>query len=456
MEGPHAYPTGVQPQKHKKPMAVQNGSCWLTPSEQEEAIQWLIEDHLLEWDNKRSLKLKSGGFTDIYINLRLARNSPRAIGRLADLYTNPLRRLRVKRFVEVPDAISPVAANLSVMTGIPYITVREEAKEGRVVKGRIIGDPVRYGEEMAIIDDVVTDAASKIAALMELRSAGAVIKPLVVLVDRQQGWRQKLAEAGYGDVGVWSGMTLHDVRRFLVGKGLMRRCDPAVEEKNPIIVALDGKVWEDVLAVADPLRTTGCILKVNDLLWERGFDRLLPDLSVYGRVMADLKGHDISNTMENISKRLLRNPPWAVTVHGSGGEKMIKTVVDTLKGTPTKVLVVTVLTSIDTPTSEEIYHRLPLDQVETLAAIGNRAGAHGFVCSPQEVSRIRPLYPEKVFVTPGVRSPGADVGDQARVDTPANAIKNGATHLVMGRQILGAKDPFAEVNRVLRDELKLV
>jgi len=130
------------------------------------------------------------------------------------------------------------------------------------------------------------------------------VAAIVVMVDRQQGWKKKLADAGFGDIPIWAATTLHDVRRYLIGNGLMQRCDPEAEEKNPIIVALDGKKWEDVLPIIDQLRTTGCILKVNDMLLNEGIRRLLPNLSVYGRVMADIKGHDIKNTLE-ISQSIL-------------------------------------------------------------------------------------------------------------------------------------------------------
>jgi orotidine-5'-phosphate decarboxylase len=204
---------------------------------------------------------------------------------------------------------------------------------------------------------------------------GFNVRTLVVLVDRQQGWARKFQEAGI-PLPVWPGMTLHDVRRILVRDlGLMERCDSRREDGNPIIIALDGKPWEEILPLVDQLSTTGCIFKVNDLMFDRGIDWILPNLSVYGRVMADLKGHDIGATLKNIAKHFLKCPPWAVTVHASGGGEMIRAVVDTLRGTPTKVLAVTVLTSIDPATCEEIYSRLPPEEVKILAAIAAREGA---------------------------------------------------------------------------------
>ena len=432
-----------------------SNSFWLTPGEQKEVIAKLVNDHLIKWSNKRDLPLKMGGFTDVYINLRDARNYPEMTCFLADLYTHPLRRLPVERFAEVPDAVSPIAGVISANTRIPLVTIRQKAKAGRVSKGLTIGD-LRPGERMVIIDDVITDGESKIQPLSTLQSAAVNTMGIVVLVDRQQGWQKKLAEAGFGDVGVWPAMTLHDVRRFLIEEKFMQRCNKSVEEKNPLIVALDSKSWEDLLPTIDQLRTTGCIFKVNDLLVGQGIKNLLPNLSVYGRVMADLKGHDIPNTVENICWQLHFCPPWAVTVHASGGGEMIKAAKKGLARTPTKVLAVTVLTSLNPQTCEEIYGRQPLDQVLKLAEVAHAAGADGFVCSPQEAKTLKEKYPDKLLVTPGVRSAGKNAQDQERTATPKATMDEGATHLVMGRQILGAPDPIAEVHRLLKEELGMV
>jgi len=429
---------------------------WLSPCEQEAAIEMLADNDLLKFDNLHSLPLKSGGTTDIYVNLRLMRSHPRALQALAFLYSNPLRRIRqIDRIVEVPEAVSPLAGVISSLTGIPIVTVREEAKPGRVVKGTIIGD-LKAGERVAIIDDVITDGASKIAAIETVRQAGAELIALVVLVDRQQGWRDKIGHLlEEAQCMVWSAMTLHDIRKHAIENKLMRRCDPAAEEGNPIILALDGKDWDEILPFLDKIRTSGCILKVNDLMLAEGLDWILPNLSVYGRVMIDLKGHDIPATVANACKRMAHRPPWAVTVHASGGFQMMNAVVNQLRDAGTKVLAVTLLTSLGKDDCQEIYNRLPMDQVISLAKLAHSAGVDGFVCSPEEVGMLSsmPWDRKMLFVTPGVRSPGVSTDDQKRVATPEEARKAGATHLVMGRQILSAADPVAEVTRLLRDEI---
>lgn len=424
---------------------------WLTQWEQDIVIRQLLHYGLIKFDNARSLPLKSGGKTDIYINLRNARSNPEAIEFISGLYANALRRIGADIFAEVPDAVSCFAGAISVKTGISYLTIREKAKEGRATNADVIGNS-SPGDRICIIDDVITDGASKLAPYRKCLSMGLEVLPNIVLVDRQQGWKDKFLDLGI-DCDVWPGMTLHDIREYLITAGLMERCDQEVERKNKIIVALDGKSWEEILPLIDQLRTSGCILKVNDLLFDLGISNLIPNLQVYGRVMADLKSHDIGNTVKNITKHLLPNPPWAVTVHGTGGEEMIRAAVKTLEGTGTKVLAVTVLTSIDPATCKEIYVRLPRNQVKKIAEIAYRAGAHGIVCSPQEVSMLKGMFPNFIYVTPGTRSPGVSADDQKRIDTPANAIRNGSDYVVMGRQILNAPDPVAEVKRVLEKEL---
>lgn len=425
---------------------------WIPREFQGVVVGRLLDLGLLKFDNARSLPLKSGGTTDVYVNLRDARNRPEAITFLADLYRDPLRRLEVQRFVEVPDSVSCFAGPLSVGLGIPYLTIRSELKDGRVGNARTIGQS-NSREGVCIIDDVITDGASKVGPSAECDRLELKTRALVVLVDRQQGWQKRKDLPP-----VWAGMTLHDVRRELIGMGEMKRCDSWAEERNPIIVALDGKSWEEILPIVDQLRTTGCILKVNDLLFEQGMEHLLPELSVYGRVMVDLKAHDIPNTVENICRRLAKYNVWAVTVHASGGREMVEAAKRALAGTNTKVLAVTVLTSLDDEACTEIYNKLPLDQVRRLAHVAFSAGADGLVCSPHEVPEVRAGWPNKelIYVTPGIRSEGADQGDQARVSTPKGAKDNGADYLVMGRQILGANDPVSEVRRVLGEELGIV
>ena len=282
-------------------------SPWLDPSEQQELCEIMLDSGIIRFSNQRDLPLKKGGTTDIYINARDARSNPDVLEMISRAYENPLRRLCVDRFAEVPDAVSCFVGIISVASRIPYITIREEAKAGRVTTGKIIGAFSR-GERIALLDDVITDGASKIVPWRECMRQGIKVPALVVLVDRQQGWQEKFTTEGI-NLPVWPGMTLHDVRRYLVESGTLERCDPIRESANPLIVALDGKSWDEILPLIDQLRTTGCIVKVNDLLFNKGIEWLIQNLHVYGRVMADLKAHDIPNTVANTCEHLRKCPP---------------------------------------------------------------------------------------------------------------------------------------------------
>lgn len=425
---------------------------WIPPSQHRVIVEKLVEYELIETSNKYDKPTKSGRPTDIYINLRNARNSPQALRWLAEVFAAPLRMSGANRFVEVPDSVSCIAGPLAVNTGIPYITVRGEAKEGRVSKAKVIGTPNR-GDNVIIIDDVITDGASKLSPYQECLDMNLSVLALVVLVDREQGWQNDFAARGI-KAPVWPGMTLHDVRRELITMGHMPRCDSAMETANPIIVALDGMTWEQMHALVDPLRTTGCVLKVGDAIINYGAERLLPMLSVYGRIMVDIKGHDIDNTVANICKRLRPHSPWAVTVHASGGADMVKVARDNLPPA-TKVLAVTVLTSFTKDTCDEIFHRRPIEQVKHLAEVAHRGGADGFVCSAEEVGVLKAMYPDATLVVPGTRSPGVATNDQKRTGTPREAMDAGASYLVMGRQITGHDNPKDEVIRVLNQELSM-
>jgi orotidine-5'-phosphate decarboxylase len=96
--------------------------------------------------------------------------------------------------------------------------------------------------------------------------------------------------------------------------------------------------------------------------------------------------------------------------------------------------------------------RSPAAQVELLARMGQKAGIRGFVCSPQEVATLRALTgPEGILVIPGIRPAGAAAGDQKRIATPAEALRQGASYLVVGRPITQAPDPAEAAEAILKE-----
>ena len=147
-----------------------------------------------------------------------------------------------------------------------------------------------------------------------------------------------------------------------------------------------------------------------------------------------------------------------MTIHSVGGRAMIAAAHEAAAefgAAAPKILAVTVLTSLDQTDLADvgIVGRTPAEQVAAMAKFATENGADGLVCSPMEVGALsRSLAAGTLFVTPGVRPAGSAVGDQKRIATPADAVRDGATHLVVGRPILAAADPVAAA-RAIRAEM---
>lgn len=185
--------------------------------------------------------------------------------------------------------------------------------------------------------------------------------------------------------------------------------------------------------------------------------RALDPLRAAGkRIFLDLKLHDIPRTVERAVQSAAQHGVELITLHASGGAAMIAAAAGAARAAPAprpKLLAVTVLTSLDAADLERLgWPRSPAEQAERLARLAVEAGADGVVCSPHEAAALRAaLGPGPLLVTPGIRPPGGDLGDQKRVATPAAAARAGATHLVVGRPILEAADPAAAARAILDD-----
>jgi orotidine-5'-phosphate decarboxylase len=172
-------------------------------------------------------------------------------------------------------------------------------------------------------------------------------------------------------------------------------------------------------------------------------------------VFLDLKFHDIPNTVAGAVRSATTLGVRMVTVHSAGGPAMLAAAREALDvvANPPELLAVTVLTSMDAAALKAAgVERSPADQVELLANMCLAAGIRGFVCSPQEVAALRDLTgPEGILVVPGIRPARADIGDQKRIATPADAIRNGASYLVVGRPITQAPNPAEAAQAVLKE-----
>jgi orotidine-5'-phosphate decarboxylase len=171
------------------------------------------------------------------------------------------------------------------------------------------------------------------------------------------------------------------------------------------------------------------------------------------RVFLDLKYHDIPNTVAAAVREAAQLSVSMLTVHASGGGKMLRAAVEAAQAArpDLRVLGVTVLTSLDSVELGKIGLREGvLDQVLRLAALALSNGCQGVVASAQEAAALREEFGRDfVIVTPGVRPAGSGPHDQARVVTPSEAIGAGASHIVVGRPITEASDPAAEARAIL-------
>jgi len=225
-----------------------------------------------------------------------------------------------------------------------------------------------------------------------------------------------------------------------------------------LIVALDVQTREEAVAKVRAIGDGVGFYKIGlELFTAEGPDvvRAVKDLGK--RVFLDLKFHDIPRTVERAVRSGGKLGVDLMTIHSVGGKAMIRAAADAAAefgSNGPKILAVTVLTSLDQTDLADvgIVNRTPAEQVRAMAAFATGNGAHGLVCSPKEVGFLSHAFqPGTLFVTPGVRPAGSAVGDQKRVATPADAVRDGATHLVVGRPILAAEDPVAAAAAMLRE-----
>ncbi|WP_018625566.1 orotidine-5'-phosphate decarboxylase [Kangiella aquimarina] len=214
-----------------------------------------------------------------------------------------------------------------------------------------------------------------------------------------------------------------------------------------ILVALDYDNQQQALQLVDKLKPELCGLKVGKEMFTLFGPEFVKTLVNKGfKVFLDLKFHDIPNTVAKACKAAAELGVWMVNVHASGGSKMMHAAREALEGYDNRPLLiaVTLLTSMDEVAYSEIGFKRDLpEQVEHLAGIAKSAGLDGVVCSAWEARRLKTqLGDEFKLVTPGIRPPGSEIGDQSRIMTPEQAVVAGSDFLVIGRPITKASDPL--------------
>jgi len=220
-----------------------------------------------------------------------------------------------------------------------------------------------------------------------------------------------------------------------------------------VIVALDYPDAAPALALVEQLDPGQCRLKVGKEMFTRLGPAFVARLREAGfDIFLDLKYHDIPNTVAAACDAAADLGVWMINLHASGGRRMMEAARERLlkHARPPLLIAVTVLTSMDQADLAEIGMRgTPEEAVLRLAGLAQRAGLDGVVCSPREAAPLRAQAGSGfLLVTPGVRPASSGADDQRRVMTPGDAIRAGASHLVVGRPITGAPDPMAALRAI--------
>lgn len=219
-----------------------------------------------------------------------------------------------------------------------------------------------------------------------------------------------------------------------------------------LYVALDLPSVDEAKAMVETLGDSVVSYKVGLQLLPLGGAQFGQELAAMGKnVFFDFKLHDIGITVEKATRSIATLGADLLTVHAR--PEVMASAAKGRGNSPLKILGVTVLTSLDQEALNAIgYHHSPEELVMRRVKQATDAGIDGVVASPLEAAKIRAVVPEDfLVVTPGVRMAGGDKGDQKRVATPGDALRSGASHIVVGRPITAAKDPRAAAKAILEN-----
>lgn len=222
--------------------------------------------------------------------------------------------------------------------------------------------------------------------------------------------------------------------------------------KKSIIVAIDEVDPITFKKVVDSLDNNLCVIKIGSVSFNAiGHDAIFYAASKGFNIFLDLKLHDIPNTVKKSIESLVKLPIHMLTIHVSGGKRMMEYTMDAIKGSNIKVFGVTALTSLSDKDTNLIYKRDAANQVETMLDLAEESGIDGVVCSPHELHLVA-ARDSLLSITPGIRLRNSD-DDQSRVMTPKEAIDLGANYIVVGRPITQAqdiKDALQEIHNSLQ------
>jgi len=230
----------------------------------------------------------------------------------------------------------------------------------------------------------------------------------------------------------------------------------ASDARSRLILALDVPDRSAAMSRVRALCGHVGYFKVGLEIFVREGPRIVEEIAGLGeRVFLDLKLHDIPNTVAGAVRSACRLGVHMLTIHASGGSEMMKAARSAADSSPSPplLLAVTALTSISPGEAGLIGVQAPLNLwVQNLAELAHRSGIQGVVASPLELPDLRNRFGNRLrTVIPGIRPAGTASDDQARMATPANAIRWGADFLVVGRPILQAPEPAEAADRIVAE-----
>jgi orotidine-5'-phosphate decarboxylase len=229
---------------------------------------------------------------------------------------------------------------------------------------------------------------------------------------------------------------------------------PEGDIRDRLIIGLDVPSVDEARSIIERIGDAGAFYKIGYQLAYAGGFELARDLIDQGKkVFLDLKLHDIGNTVEEGVRSVARLGVTFLTVHAY--PQTMRAAVAGKAGSPLKILAVTVLTSYDDQDLVEAGYApgtTAADLVIRRAGQARDLGIDGIVCAASEAERVRAIIgADRLIVTPGIRPAGSEAGDQKRILTPGDAIRLGASHLVVARPIVKASDPRAAAESIVRE-----
>ncbi len=229
---------------------------------------------------------------------------------------------------------------------------------------------------------------------------------------------------------------------------------------NKVIVALDNKNLKEIIDIVKKTKSEAFGFKIGkEFFYNYGIEGYKKIFKLSPNIFLDLKLHDIPNTVEKALKAIIKLRPLLTTIHITGGDEMQK-VSSKLKRNKTKILGVTVLTSLNASQTKKYYNNKNINQlVKKFARNAKNNNLDGIVCSPLELKTVRKVVGNKMLiVVPGIRLEKKQINkkdDQKRILTPKEAIKFGADYLVIGRPIVESKNPLKvlkEINKSIKSK----